>query len=36
MYAGQLDAYRDALQAVGEKVVKRYVYYPVSGLLVEL
>jgi hypothetical protein len=36
MYAGQLDAYRDALQAAGEKVVKRYVYYPVSGLLVEL
>ena len=36
MYAGQLDAYRDALQAAGEKVVKRYVYYPISGLLVEL
>lgn len=35
-YAGQLDAYTDALQAAGEKVQKRYVYYPVSGLLVEL
>ena len=35
-YAGQLDAYKDALLAAGEKVVKRYVYYPVSGLLVEL
>lgn len=35
-YAGQLDAYTDALQASGEKVVKRYVCYPVSGLLVEL
>lgn len=35
-YAGQLDAYTDALLAAGEKVVKRYVYYPVSGLLVEL
>lgn len=35
-YAGQLDAYTNALQAAGEKVVKRYVYYPVSGLLVEL
>lgn len=35
-YAGQLDAYTDALQAAGEMVVKRYVYYPVGGLLVEL
>jgi hypothetical protein len=36
MYAGQLEAYTDALQAAGEKVVKRYVYYPISGLLVEI
>ena len=36
IYAGQLDAYTDALQAAGEKVIKRYVYYPVGGLLVEL
>ncbi|MBP5419297.1 MAG: UvrD-helicase domain-containing protein [Bacteroidales bacterium] len=35
-YAGQLDAYQEALEAAGEKVVKRYVYYPVSGLLVEV
>lgn len=35
-YAGQLDAYQDALEAAGEKVVKRYIYYPVSGLLVEI
>lgn len=35
-YAGQLDAYTYALQAAGEKVLKRYVYYPVSGLLIEL
>ena len=35
-YAGQLDAYTAALEAAGEKVVKRYIYYPVSGLLVEV
>ena len=35
-YAGQLDAYQDALEDAGEKVVKRYIYYPVSGLLVEV
>lgn len=33
-YAGQLDAYQDALETAGEKVIKRYIYYPVSGLLV--
>lgn len=32
-YAGQLDAYEDALTAAGEKVCARYIYYPVSGLL---
>ena len=31
-YAGQLDAYHDALEAAGENVIKRYIYYPVSGL----
>lgn len=36
LYAGQLDAYTDALEAAGEKVLHRYVYYPVSGLLVEI
>ena len=35
-YAGQLDAYSDALEAAGEKVLKRFIYYPVSGLLVEV
>lgn len=35
-YAGQLDAYQEALEAAGEKVVKRYLYYPVSGLLAEV
>jgi len=35
-YAGQLNAYQTALEAAGEKVVKRYIYYPVSGLLVEV
>lgn len=35
-YAGQLDAYTDALQAAGENVIKRYIYYPVSGLLAEV
>ena len=35
-YAGQLDAYQDALEASGENVIKRYIYYPVSGLLVDI
>lgn len=35
-YAGQLNTYQDALEASGEKVLKRYIYYPVSGLLVEI
>lgn len=35
-YAGQLDAYQDALEAAGEKVLQKYIYYPVSGLLVEI
>jgi ATP-dependent exoDNAse (exonuclease V) beta subunit len=35
-YAGQLDAYTDALVAAGEKVIKRYIYYPVSGMLCEI
>ncbi len=36
LYAGQLDAYTDALEAAGEKVIKRFIYYPVSGLLCEI
>jgi hypothetical protein len=35
-YAGQLDAYEDALTAVGEKVIKRLIYYPVNGNVVEV
>lgn len=35
-YAGQLDAYQNALEAAGEKVLQKYIYYPVSGLLVEI
>ena len=35
-YAGQLEAYQDALEAAGKKVLQRYIYYPVSGLLVEI
>lgn len=36
LYAGQLNAYTDALEAFGEKVLKRFIYYPVSGMLVEI
>ena len=35
-YAGQLDAYTDALEEAGEKVIKRFIYYPVSGILCEI
>ena len=35
-YCGQLDAYTDALTAAGETVLARYIYYPVSSLLVEI
>ena len=35
-YAGQLGAYTDALEASGEEVLKRYIYYPVSGMLCEI
>lgn len=35
-YAGQLDAYTDALETAGEKVIKRFIYYPVSGMVVEI
>lgn len=36
LYAGQLDSYAAALEAAGETVVARLIFYPVSGLLVEL
>lgn len=35
-YAGQVESYTNALTANGEKVLKQYIYYPVSGLVVEL
>lgn len=35
-YAGQLDAYTAALEADGRKVLARYVYYPVSGLIARI
>lgn len=35
-YAGQLGAYKEALEAAGERVLKSFIYYPVAGLLVEL
>lgn len=35
-YAGQLNAYATALEANGEKVIKRFIYYPVSGMVVEI
>lgn len=35
-YAGQLNAYANALEANGEKVIKRFIYYPVSGMLIEI
>jgi hypothetical protein len=35
-YAGQLDAYTYALEAAGEKVIKRFIYYPISGMVCEI
>jgi len=35
-YAGQIDAYTDALEEAGEKVLKRFIYYPVSGMMCEI
>lgn len=35
-YAGQLNAYATALEANGEKVLKRVIYYSVSGMVVEI
>ena len=35
-YAGQLDAYTEALELAGEKVLKRYIYYPVAGIVAEV
>lgn len=35
-YAGQLSAYKEALEAASEHVLKCFIYYPVGGLLVEV
>ncbi len=36
LYAGQLDAYTDALMQAGCTAQYRYIYYPVNGLLAEI
>lgn len=36
LYAGQLDAYTSSLEAAGEKVIARLIFYPVSGTLVKV
>lgn len=36
LYGGQIDCYRTALSRTNTKVLASYVYYPVSGLIVEL
>ena len=36
LYKGQLDCYTRALEAAGETVIDRIVYYPVSGILVSV
>lgn len=35
-YKGQFDCYTGALEAAGETVLARYVYYPVSGMVVKI
>lgn len=35
-YKGQFDCYTHALESAGEKVIGRYVYYPVGGMLVKI
>lgn len=36
LYAGQLNAYANAVESANEKVIKRFIYYPVSGILAEI
>jgi ATP-dependent helicase/nuclease subunit A len=36
LYAGQQNLYAEALEAAGEKVIAKYLYYPVSGLVIKL
>ncbi|GAA6529378.1 hypothetical protein LPYR103PRE_13510 [Segatella asaccharophila] len=35
-YNGQFDYYTNALKAAGENVIARFVYYPVTGMLVKI
>lgn len=35
-YKGQFDCYTHALESANEKVLARYVYYPVGGMLVKI
>lgn len=35
-YAGQLDCYTQALTQAGDMVLRRFIYYPVSGILAEI
>ncbi len=35
-YIGQFDCYTHALEAAGEQVIARYVYYPVTGMLIRI
>ncbi len=35
-YAGQLNAYAEALEAAGENVTAKLIYYPVSGMVVKI
>lgn len=35
-YSGQFQCYQNALEAMGENVIARLVYYPVGGLVVKL
>lgn len=35
-YKGQFDCYTHALEAAGEQVIARFVYYPVTGMLIKI
>ena len=35
-YKGPFDCYTNALEVAGETVIARYVYYPVTGMLVKI
>lgn len=35
-YKGQFDCYTNALEAAGEHVIARFVYYPVTGMLIKI